>query len=48
MESYSRQLFTIVTSNLHSEERKLKYGTRLCDRFNEMLIKMVFTNDSYR
>lgn len=45
---YDRQLFTIMTSNLNSEELAEKYGVRVADRFVEMLDKIVFNNHSYR
>jgi DNA replication protein DnaC len=45
---YDRQLFTVMTSNLNSEELAEKYGVRVADRFVEMLDKIVFNNHSYR
>lgn len=45
---YDRQLFTIMTSNLNSEDLAEKYGLRVADRFTEMLDQIVFSNHSYR
>lgn len=45
---YDRQLFTIMTSNLNSEDLAEKYGVRVADRFTEMLDQIPFNNHSYR
>lgn len=45
---YSRQLFTIMTTNLTPKQIREKYGDRIADRFNEMMHKIIFTNDTYR
>lgn len=45
---YERQLFTIVTTNLTPTEIRTKYGDRIADRFNEMMLKVVFDNPTYR
>lgn len=48
LERYDKRLFTIVTTNLTPDQLREKYGERLADRFNEMMEKVVFKNDSYR
>lgn len=45
---YECQLFTIVTTNLTPAEIRTKYGDRIADRFNEMMLKVVFDNPTYR
>lgn len=45
---YDRQLFTFITTNLTPKQLREKYGSRIADRFNEMLEVIVFTNDTYR
>ena len=45
---YNEQLFTIVTTNLNPKQIRDKYGDRIADRFNEMMKKVIFENDSYR
>lgn len=45
---YSRQLFTIITTNLLPTEFYDKYGGRVKDRFQEILYKIVSENESYR
>lgn len=45
---YDKQLFTIVTTNLMPKEIRPKYGVRIGDRFNEMMVKIQFENDTYR
>ena len=35
---YDEQLFTIVTTNLKPEDIRQKYGDRIADRFNEMMV----------
>lgn len=47
-ERYAKQLMTIVTTNLDTDELEKKYGQRICDRFSEMLTSIVFENESYR
>lgn len=47
-ERYERQLMTIVTTNLTADELKVKYESRLYDRFKEMFKVITFKNDSYR
>lgn len=45
---YDRQLFTIVTTNLTSQEIEAKYTKRIRDRFREMMFTIHFKNDSFR
>ena len=45
---YDKQLFTIITTNLTPQEIRVKYGDRIADRFNEMMVKIVFENPTYR
>lgn len=45
---YDEQLFTIVTTNLEPKEIREIYGDRIADRFNEMMEKIIFKNESYR
>jgi len=45
---YNEQLFTIITTNLTPAEIREKYGDRIADRFNEMMEKIIFKNDTYR
>lgn len=45
---YDKQLFTIITTNLMPKEIRPKYGARIGDRLNEMMVKIQFENDSYR
>ena len=47
-ERYDRQLLTIVSTNLGSQEIRQRYGTRLSDRFNEMFTTIPFNGESYR
>lgn len=47
-ERYAKQRVTIVTTNLETDELKAKYGPRIYDRLKEMLISVVFENNSYR
>lgn len=47
-ERYERQLMTIITTNLDTDELKAKYGGRIYDRFREMLTTIIFENESYR
>lgn len=45
---YQKRLMTIITTNLDPIELTKKYGTRVADRFREMMTKIIFTNPSYR
>lgn len=52
---YNKQLFTFITTNLVASGKdddiitiRKKYGTRIADRFNEMLHVIVFKSVSYR
>lgn len=45
---YNEQLFTLVTTNLKPTEIRQKYGDRLADRFNEMMDKIMFKEESFR
>ena len=45
---YDKCLTTIISTNLTPEQIRNKYGARISDRFNEMLMKVVFDNASYR
>lgn len=45
---YSRQLLTIITTNLTPKQIREKYGDRIADRFNEMMHRVIFTNETYR
>ena len=45
---YEEQLYTIFTTNLTPAQLEEKYGKRIVDRFNEMVEKVVFENESYR
>ena len=46
---YNRQLFTIITTNLTSQEIGEKYGLRIRDRLREMMYKIDFKQSkSYR
>lgn len=45
---YSHRLVTFVSTNLSSKEREEKYGNRIADRFEQMFLKIVFNEDSYR
>lgn len=45
---YDLQLFTIVTTNLTPQEIRTKYGDRIADRLNEMMVKIIFENPTYR
>lgn len=47
-ERYDKRLFTIITTNLNTDEISAKYGERVYDRFSEILTSIVFENDSYR
>lgn len=45
---YSSQLFTLISTNLTPKQIRDCYGARIADRLNEMLVKIVFKNASYR
>lgn len=45
---YDEQLFTVITTNLKPQEIREKYKDRIADRFNEMMTKIIFKNQSYR
>lgn len=45
---YDKQLFTFITTNLTPKDIRGKYGTRIADRFNEMLSVIIFKNNTYR
>ena len=45
---YDHQLFTFITTNLTPKQLREKYGSRIADRFNEMLEVIIFTNETYR
>lgn len=45
---YNNQLFTFITTNLVPKDIRKKYGSRIADRFNEMLHVVIFGNSSYR
>ena len=45
---YLYQKFTCITTNLDAKQIREKYGTRIADRFNEMLEVIVFQDISYR
>jgi len=45
---YDRQLFTAITTNLTPQEVREKYGNRIADRFNEMMMVITFQDQTYR
>ena len=45
---HDEQLFTIITTNLTPKQIREHYGDRIAERLNEMVEKIVFTNNSYR
>ena len=45
---YSKQRYTLITTNLTAGQIREKYGDRIADRFNEMLDVIVFEDGSYR
>lgn len=45
---YSRQLFTVVSTNLPPSQIKERYGLRIADRCREMFQNIVFRGESYR
>lgn len=47
-ERYDRQLCTIISTNMGTQEIAERYGRRVSDRFNEMFATIPFTAESYR
>ena len=45
---YNEQLFTAITTNLTPKEIRAKYGNRIADRFNEMMLVITYEDGSYR
>lgn len=45
---YDAQLFTVVTTNLAPNDIRKRYGDRIADRLNEMMVKIVYRNPTYR
>lgn len=45
---YNAQLFTILTTNVAPKQFESKYGTRLADRFREMMHIVSYKQPSYR
>lgn len=45
---YDRQLMTLISTNLNSQELEAKYGGRIRDRLREMAKVIKFENSSYR
>ena len=45
---YHRQLFTFITTNLNANDITGKYGTRIADRFREMVNIIPFKNATFR
>jgi DNA replication protein DnaC len=45
---YTEQLPTYMTTNLDASDIRGKYGSRIADRFNEMLAVIIFRHGSYR
>lgn len=45
---YSRQKYTIISTNLRDDEIRPKYKNRIADRFNEMMHFVRFQSSSYR
>lgn len=45
---YNTQGFTLITTNLTGKEIREKYGSRIADRFNEMMDVIIFENPTYR
>ncbi|MGN0875352.1 MAG: hypothetical protein ACI4OZ_09220 [Akkermansia sp.] len=45
---YNEQLFTAITTNLTPKQIRDKYGSRIADRFNEMMHIIVFEGSTYR
>ena len=45
---YDEQLFTFITTNLTPPKIREHYKDRIPDRLNEMVEKIIYSNDSYR
>lgn len=45
---YDKQLFTILTTNLTPTQIRERYEERMADRFNEMFVKIIFRDPSFR
>ena len=45
---YENMLFTIITTNLDPKQIRESYGDRIADRLNEMMMKIVFRDDTFR
>lgn len=45
---YGAQLFTVFTTNLEPKDIRQRYDNRIADRLNEMMVKIVYNNKTYR
>ena len=45
---YQRRQYTMISTNLKPKDFREKYGSRIADRFNEMMDVLEFDNYSYR
>ena len=45
---YDAQLFTLIRTNLAPNDIRKRYGDRTADRLNEMMVKIVYRNPTYR
>ena len=45
---YDKQHFTVITTNLTAKEISDRYGKRIADRLEEVSLKIIFKNSSYR
>ncbi|MCD8202701.1 MAG: hypothetical protein LUD48_03565 [Prevotella sp.] len=45
---YEEQLFTVITTNLTPAQIADLYGSRIADRLNEMVEKIIYRNSTYR
>lgn len=45
---YGAQLFTVFTTNLEPKDIRQRYDNRIADRLNEMMVKNVYNNKTYR
>lgn len=45
---YDAQLFTVFTTNLEPKDIRQRYDNRIADRLNEMMVKIVYNNKTYR
>lgn len=45
---YNAQLFTVFTTNLEPKDIRQRYDNRIADRLNEMMVKIVYNNKTYR